>query len=489
MKNDLQHHETEYRLLVEKAKNIIMRIDKSGNILFMNPLGSDFFGYAQEEIVGKNIRDTILPKSESSGRDLTDLVAAIVKNPLQYETNENENLRRDGTRAWILWTNRAVLDDNGEVSEIICIGTDITWHKEAEQRHRESETMLEEKVRQRTQELQKANEELLFEIAERKVAQEALHESEIMYRSVFENAVEGIFQTTAEGTLILANAAVARMLGYDSPEELMSVASNMEERLFAEPKQRQAFGKLLEANGRVLGFETQYVKKDGSRIWVCLNVRAVYDDRGNYLFYEGIVEDISARKTGEIMDGITRALCTAIEIRDPYTAGHQERVMKLAVAMAEEMHFTDDRIKALRIAAMLHDIGKIYVPAEFLSRPGNISQNELNVLRDHTLAGYEILKEIAFDYPVAEIIVQHHERMNGSGYPYRLSGDQILLEARIIGVADVVESIGSHRPYRASLGIEKALAEISTNRGTLYDAAVVDACLNLFNQKNYRLDI
>jgi putative nucleotidyltransferase with HDIG domain len=189
-----------------------------------------------------------------------------------------------------------------------------------------------------------------------------------------------------------------------------------------------------------------------------------------------------------VMDGITKALCTAIEIRDPYTAGHQERVTALAVAIAKEMHFTEDHLRAVRIAGMLHDIGKIYVPAEFLSRPGLISMNELNVLRDHTEAGHEILKGIAFEYPIADIIMQHHERMNGSGYPRGLSGDRILLEARIIGVADVVESMASHRPYRPSLGIVKALDEIQKNRGVLYDETVVDICMKLFTEQGYRID-
>jgi putative nucleotidyltransferase with HDIG domain len=262
----------------------------------------------------------------------------------------------------------------------------------------------------------------------------------------------------------------------------------MEEQLYADPKQRRAFRKMLEAKGRVLGFETQHLRRDGSKIWVSMNVRALYDERGSFIFYEGTVEDISLRKTNEVMDGITKALCTAIEIRDPYTAGHQERVTALAVAIAKEMHFTEDHLRAVRIAGMLHDIGKIYVPAEFLSRPGLISMNELNVLRDHTEAGHEILKGIAFEYPIADIIRQHHERMNGSGYPRGLSGDRILLEARIIGVADVVESMASHRPYRPSLGIVKALDEIQKNRGVLYDETVVDICMKLFTEQGYRID-
>jgi PAS domain S-box-containing protein/putative nucleotidyltransferase with HDIG domain len=486
MNPDIQQHEEEYRRLVEDANSIILRIDTAGKILFMNPFGLAFFGFSREELIGKNIKGSIVPEKESTGRDMSGLAGAISKEPAQYETHENENLRKDGSRVWVLWTNRAVVDEQGDICEILCIGTDITPHKEAEKHQRWFQEMLEREVLRRTQELQKANETLLFEIAERKVAEEALRESEIRYRSIVEGAVEGIFQTTANGTYILANHALARMLGYDSSQEFMSIASNMEERLYADPQHRATFRNMLEAQGYVKGFETQYVRKDGSRIWVCLNVRAVYDDRGNYLFYEGVVEDIAARKTGELMDSITKALSTAIEIRDPYTAGHQERVTELAVAIAKEMNFTDDHLKAVRIAAMLHDIGKIYVPAEFLSRPGLISKNELSVLRDHTEAGYEILKGVAFEYPIADIILQHHERIDGSGYPHGLKGDQILLEAKIICVADVVESMASHRPYRPSLGIEIALNEIRKNRGTLYDPEIVDACLKLFAEQGER---
>ena len=233
------------------------------------------------------------------------------------------------------------------------------------------------------------------------------------------------------------------------------------------------------------GFQTQYYRKDGSKIWVSLNVRAVYDGRGSFIFYEGTVEDITMQR---VMDGTTKALSMAIEIRDPYTAGHQLRVTELAAVIAKEMGFTEDHLKAIRIAGMLHDIGKIYVPAEFLSRPGQISKHELSVLRDHSQAGYEILKDIEYKYPIAEIVLQHHERMNGTGYPRGVSGDAILIEARIIAVADVVESMASHRPYRPSLGIAKALGEIRQNRGTLYDEKVVDTCLMLFCEKGYKLE-
>jgi putative nucleotidyltransferase with HDIG domain len=211
-------------------------------------------------------------------------------------------------------------------------------------------------------------------------------------------------------------------------------------------------------------------------------VRAVYDERGNFLFYEGTVLDITAK---QILDGTTRALSMAIELRDPYTAGHQLRVTKLASAIAEELGLTKDQRSAIHTAGILHDIGKIYVPAEFLSKPGRVSQHELSILRDHSQAGFEILKDIEFEHPVAEIVLQHHERLDGSGYPRGLSGEAILLEARIISVADVVESMGSHRPYRPSLGMKKALDEIQEYKGVRYDAQAVEACLELFQEKGF----
>ena len=348
---------------------------------------------------------------------------------------------------------------------------------------------FEARVRERTSELKKTYEDLLYEIAERKVYEEALRESETKYRSIVEGAIEGIFQTTAEGKCTMANNALAGLLGYASPEEFVSVALNMEEQVYVDPDQRIELKNLLQANGYAKEFETQFYKKDRSKLWVSMNVRAIYDERGNFIFYEGTVIDITTDITlRHVLDGTTSALSMAVEIRDPYTAGHQERVTQLATAIAKEMNFGEDHIKAIQTAGMLHDIGKIYVPAEFLSRPGKISAHELSVLRDHANAGYEILKTIEYGYPIAEIVYQHHERMNGSGYPRGLSGDQILIDASIIAVADVVESIASPRPYRPSLGTTKALDEIKKNRGTLYDMAIVDVCLKLFNEKGFSFE-
>ena len=175
-----------------------------------------------------------------------------------------------------------------------------------------------------------------------------------------------------------------------------------------------------------------------------------------------------------------------IETRDPYTAGHQERVARLAVAMAEEMGLEKDQIEGIHMAGRAHDLGKISVPAEILSKPGKLTDIEFALIKTHANTGYNIIADIEFPWPIARMILEHHEKMNGTGYPRGLSGDEILPESRILCVADVVEAMSSHRPYRPALGLEIALEEISRNQGVLYDTAAVDTCLALFNNGKFR---
>jgi putative two-component system response regulator len=182
------------------------------------------------------------------------------------------------------------------------------------------------------------------------------------------------------------------------------------------------------------------------------------------------------------------ALASASEIRDPYTSGHQQRVTKLACSIAENMDLSENLIEGLRIAGLLHDIGKISVPAEILSKPGKITQDEYNIIKQHCQIGYEILKGIEFPWPVAQIVLQHHEKMNGSGYPFGLTGEEILLEARILTVADVIEAMSSHRPYRPGLGIDKALDEVMSNKSTFFDPVVVDTCWDLFSTGKFEFE-
>ncbi len=196
----------------------------------------------------------------------------------------------------------------------------------------------------------------------------------------------------------------------------------------------------------------------------------------------------SLEKLRKTLEGTINVLAAIAERKDPYTAGHQRRVTNLAFAIAKEMGLLEDDVDGIRMAGTIHDIGKISVPTEILSKPDQLTEIEYSIVKIHPQTAYDILKEIELPWLVAQIVLEHHERMDGSGYPQGLSGKDILPETRILSVADVVEAMASHRPYRPALGIDKALEEISQNRGVLYDPRVVDACLKLFIKKRFKLE-
>ena len=193
----------------------------------------------------------------------------------------------------------------------------------------------------------------------------------------------------------------------------------------------------------------------------------------------------SAERLQRSMETTVQVIASTVEMRDPYTAGHQRRVAELATAIARELGLSEDQVHAVHLAGVVHDLGKIHIPAEILSKPGRLSAVEFELIKSHPEAGYDILKGVDFPWPIAQIVFQHHERLDGSGYPRGLEADEILLEARILTVADVVEAMSSHRPYRPSLGVEPALQEISAKAGRCYDADVVRACLALFREKGF----
>jgi putative two-component system response regulator len=199
---------------------------------------------------------------------------------------------------------------------------------------------------------------------------------------------------------------------------------------------------------------------------------------------EGMVAERTA-SLGRAMEGFVRAMGLAVESRDPYTSGHQQRVAVLSSTIAQEMELPKNQIEGIRLAGLIHDLGKITVPAGILSKPTRLADYEFALIRTHPQVGYDILKEIEFPWPIAHMVYQHHERMDGSGYPQGLKGEAILLEARILAVADVVEAMASHRPYRPAVGLENALAEIAAHVGKLYDPEAVHACLRLFREKGF----
>jgi PAS domain S-box-containing protein/putative nucleotidyltransferase with HDIG domain len=290
----------------------------------------------------------------------------------------------------------------------------------------------------------------------------------------------------------MANQAMARILGYDSPEELISCISDIEHQLYVHPEERTDIMKLLGKQPTVDNREVQFYRKDGSIVWLSRNMHTVCDDNGRLLYYEGIITDITERKASlerlhKALGATVHAIATTVESRDPYTAGHQRRVSDLARSIAKEMGLSTDQIEGLRVAGIIHDLGKISVPAEILSKPAMLTGVEFSLIKTHAQAGHDILKDIEFPWPVARMVLEHHERIDGSGYPSGLTGDKLLIESKILSVADVVESMASHRPYRPAVGLQSALEEISRDKGKLYDQNAVEACLRLFKEKNYKI--
>jgi PAS domain S-box-containing protein/putative nucleotidyltransferase with HDIG domain len=339
----------------------------------------------------------------------------------------------------------------------------------------------------RAAELVIANKELAFQ-------KEALKQSEEKYRSLVVNINDVIYTLNAEGHITYISPVVERLAAYKAVEIIGKLFMS-----YIHPEDQhgllESFKRTL--SGQVEPAEFRLLRKDGTSIYVRALNRALAEN--GQVSLTGVLSDITESKRAEerlreshtklakTFEQTVESLSSIAEMRDPYTAGHQVRVAKLAREIASEIGMSTEQMSAIRTAALLHDIGKIIVPPEILNKPGKLNVLERSFVEAHAQASYEILKTIEFEFPIAEIILQHHEKLDGSGYPRGLSGDSILKEARVLAVADVIEAMASHRPYRPALPLKTALEEISSHRGAFYDADVVDACLRLFLEKGLSL--
>jgi PAS domain S-box-containing protein len=441
-----------YREIFEAITDVFYRTDNDGFLQVVSPSSERLWGYAPEEVVGRKLDDFYVNPEER------DRFLSILREKGEVEEFEAVLRAKDGSPVWVSTNARFRRDERGNIVGIQGVTRDVTKRKRAE---------------------------------------ENLRESEEKYRSLFENANEAIF-VVQDGKVVFVNPASSDVLDYPG-DQLVS-------RPFAEfvhPDDRAMvvdnYIKRMKGEEIPPSYSFRIIHRDGTARWAELNaVLMNWEGKPASLNF---LSDISDRKRAEeelqrTLESLRRAvgatiqvMVTSVEVRDPYTAGHQLRSVDLARAIAQEMGLPQEKIDGIRMAGSIHDIGKLSVPAELLSKPAKLTAIEFSLIKEHSHKGYEMLKDVKSPWPLAEIVYQHHERMDGSGYPRNLKGDEILMEARIIAVSDVVEAMASHRPYRPALGIPMALEELETNRGILYDISVVDACLKLFREKGYQFPL
>ena len=443
----IRESEERYRLLIESLPYAIM-VYQDGQIVFANPTAIELFGgHDLHDLIGKTLADFI---------HKDDLVSANEK--IFRLQKDEENLYPAEYRYKRL---------DGQVFYVEETCAPFLYGRRP------------------------AVQSIIFDISDRKKVQQELLDASIRRQILIEQSRDGIVIMDEKGKVQEANLRAAEMAGY-TPDEFAKMSVFDWDAKYSK-KQIQKMFKSIDEKGSF--FITTHKRKDGSIFDVEISANASIVNGKKLVF--NVIRDITERTKAQhdlenSLVQLRQAIATtievlieAVEIRDPYTAGHQRRVANLARVIGSELQLPDETIQGLRYAASIHDIGKISIPTEILSKPSKLSEMEYAIVKEHAQSGYDILKHVDTPWPLADIVYQHHERMNGSGYPNGLKGNAILLEARILAVADVVEAMASHRPYRPARGLNAALEEIEKNKGVLYDERVVDACLKLFKEKRY----
>ena len=458
IQNRLENVQELLRLQIDRMPIGLIVLDKEFHVQSWNPAAEKIFGYSADEVVSKHIYSLIVPEKV---RPLTDEIWSRLLNNDITANSINENLTRDGRIIVCKWTNTPLVDKDGTVLGVLSMVEDITREMETEKNLKDSEVNLKNLID-------------LLPIGIR----------------IFDHKERNLY----------ANRTLIEMFGCHSFDEFQQC--NPED--FLTPESYAQYEKVREMHDRgekipENNFEITIKRKDNGELRYLIGQSGdiIWDRESQHM---AIFQDVTEqRKMSQALSnsldilkrtlqGVINVIAATVEMRDPYTSGHQKRVALLSREIAREMGLPEQREEQIYTTALIHDIGKIKVPAEILSKPGKLNDIEFSLIKMHSRAGYDLLNNVEFPFPLARWVLEHHERLNGSGYPSGLKGEEISLEARILAVADVVEAMCSHRPYRPALGVEAAMAEISRHRGELYDPEVVDVCLRLFKEKGFRFE-
>jgi PAS domain S-box-containing protein len=460
-----------YHLLAEHMTDVVWIMDRELHIIWLSDSSEKLRGFTNDETRAMSLDRLVTADSWHRAMEFyeTALQEEMERKwPLDHIYSlDLEMVHKNGSTVWTENKFQIIRDEQGEATGFIGWGRDISERRKAE--------------------LDRA-------------------ESEKYFRLLAENSSDVVVLFDMDIKPVWISPSAEKLTGFTTEElkvmpfEKIATYDTLQKAMYMYWTSLQQNEKQELPPDSVLNLDLEVYRKDGSTLWCECKFQFIRDEQGKAIAVIGQGRDITERKKAEAtleqsltrlektVEGAIAAMATVIEMRDPYTAGHQQRVATIAGAIAREMVLPDDLIKGVEITGKIHDIGKIYVPMEILSKPGVLSPIERQIIQTHARGSYDILKSIDFPWPVAQTALQHHERLDGSGYPQGLKENEIMLEAKILMVADVVEAMASHRPYRASRGIEAALDEISKNRATLYDSNVVDACLDLFREKGFSLE-
>jgi PAS domain S-box-containing protein len=463
-KGKLSEEEQRFRALIEHSSDIIVMADLTGTVIYINPAVEQVLGFSAKERIGRTGFELIHPDDH---KFVADSLNSLITDTNPHVIRGIIHLRhKNGTYRTLEAVGSNLINNN------VVEGIVLNYH----------------------------------DVTEQKQAEDLLKKNEAKYRLLADHMKDQVWLMDLNLHATYISPSVEKLLGYTLEEidalpldKILTASSLQKGNDFLSAEISKALATPPTYSLKQL-MELEFICKDGRILWIECTFSFIRDENDKPLSLMGEGRDITERKLAEdklqqTLGSLKRAvgttiqvLVSALESRDPYTVGHQSRAANLASAIAAEMGLTPDMIEGIHMAGSIHDIGKLSIPTELLTKPTQLTNIEYSLIKVHSDSGYEMLKNVESPWPLAETVHQHHERMDGTGYPGSLKGDEILIEARILAVADIVEAMASHRPYRPALGIEAALEEIEKNKGTLYDAVVVDACLKLFHEKGYQFE-